>query len=491
MHNFEGAVTPNNSLQARLPSERAITGNMSPLGALPRFRETLDQPYLLDGIKSFDTFLRDRTSRSIDYERQVIQEYLGALDSFTKHPGFPADYCSSVRSFSSNAAPMNDRCNIAVNVPVYNEERCIERFLESILNQTPLHQASFELNILINSPEGRARDNTAQILATYELKFRSAGIPLNIFDVRWPVGYGNVGLARRMLSDITLLRASNRKDQQYPLYIKHEDADTFDHSPTLLRSTAEMLNAKPWLDACVCKVRYESSVLRAHQGMFLERLFSQLSERHFVEIHRDIKQGRVSPGEAYPPSAQYFRIFSTAYLLTCSAESLALTAGGFSPIDIREDLLLGECLSVLRGTFDNNDLLLDDRSIGSLNESVTSAMRRHALAFVESTRKSHFLDNPYLQFADHEHTSTLRTLDSAALVEAERRFINLTSENVVNLAELLSQHYVRIFHLVYPERASEITAKYAEFLEQELMGGGGGVVVNDGRIYFTAPDTAE
>jgi hypothetical protein len=424
---------------------------------------------------------------------EATEEYLALLEAGALTPLDPElDYYKRVRALVATAPVMDRSCRLAVNVPAFCEQATITRFLDSYLRQQATGDWTWELNILVNGPSGGVRDETEARAREFLEPFRRHGVRLNVVSVEFPPRVASVGLARRMLVDFVLMRSAERGARRGPLFIKHEDADTFGHSRHLLAAGVRCLDDHPGLDAVVHRITYDPDVLRRHDGLRLERLLYLATEREFFRAMTELRSSALRLGDPMPMSDRKFRVLTSGFSTLCTAECLALLCGGFSAIARSEDLQFGDKLSILRGTRRGNRVLLEPDTVGTFSEYSSSDLRRAVRNLEEALGCGSLPDDPYVDFDDLERAASLRALDLRTCLASPplARYANLRSNDsrLEELTNIILDYYSRLLEKIIPSRGSEVLARYADFLAALFPSRPRTIVVREGRIVVGNPE---
>ncbi len=417
-------------------------------------------------------------------ERAAVEEYLALLASGDVSPLAPGRrYHDRVRELVAAAPPMAPSCRVAVNVPALAEERTVERLLVSYARQRGAEDWTWELNLLVNGPEGHAFDATERRARAFVEPYARRGIQLNVLRAELPEDAATAGLARRLLADFTLTRAAACSRRRGALYVKHEDADTAGHSPNLLASGLRRLDEDLGLDAVVHRISYDPALLRAHDGLRLERLVYLATERGFFRTMADLRSAACRLGEPMAMSDRKFRVLTSGFSTLCTAESVALLCGGFSSLGRSEDLQFGDKLALLRGVWDGAAIVPDPDTVAAWDASSWSDARRQVRNLERALTSGHLADDPYADFDNPQATMDLRHLDCAQRLAAEPLAsvgdLRSTGDaRLIAFTDLVLDFCSRLVVKTVPGREDEVMGRFCEFLSSLL---GPGAVALDAR----------
>lgn len=381
-----------------------------PLTIMPYRRDQRGKLVNQDGSE----IIRDSTR-----ERKVIRNFLFSQRS---------DYQEDLRRFAQALPPMSSDCRIAVQIPAHNEEKNIYLTLKEWASQLSLEgelldPSVYEINVLNNGPGGYKRDTTFAEVARFQQDFPH--ITVNVLDVEFLTETGNVGMARKLTTDIILQRASNRINQKGPLYIEVGDADIFEIDKHTLVKRLQRLDSKPYLDAVSGQQDFSPRILMQNDYLF----FSLRAKRSAKALLRDYTL-RPDRNEDF---SFYNRITTDGWNTAFTAEAYALI-GGYLPLKAREGFDIERRISIMRGTVDNQGRFIPNTyTVERISPRMQSSPRRYILAIAKDTR-------PYLDFADLQKTTEVRELDPYEMV-ATLPYERLSWENIAVFEEVLTQQW--------------------------------------------------
>ena len=166
-------------------------------------------------------------------DREVIDRY------FELEGKSEPDYMKEVKSLSKKIGDLSPGCELSIVIPAYREEKNILKTLEELRNSISLEKDQYEIILVNNYPEGVVPDKTQEIAEKF--KKEQGWENLHILEKQFPKEIANVGSARKLGSDVVLLRHKERLrelPEKNVFYIAGTDADLFeipkDHYPRML-----------------------------------------------------------------------------------------------------------------------------------------------------------------------------------------------------------------------------------------------------------------
>lgn len=183
--------------------------------------------------------------------------------------------------------PMHKDCKVAVCIPVagHEEGSSIYNTLLWYASQqntdgSPLDKSSFEVNLLVNKPEGTQWDET---LAEIERFTREhPDVPIRVISKEYPADQAKIGRIRKELSDTTLYRHHQRGDAADDLVIISNDADSKGIGRSYMATILEQIEQSK-SDAMLGRIEWDPSVLMEspllHAGIKAMQM-SDLIKRH-------------------------------------------------------------------------------------------------------------------------------------------------------------------------------------------------------------------
>lgn len=291
-------------------------------------------------------------SRDIEREKGTLRTYLE--DVRAKDPGYYAELERLVREITIK--PMKKETRVAVNIPAWMEEKNIYRVLSEYVKQTdkkgqPLNPDLFEINIIVNRKRGATSDKTVDEINRFISDIRAQGkdFTINFVDVEFDPPYNNVGNARRVITDLTLLRSIQRPMQDGSLYIESEDADLLNVDPRTVINLIEKLDNEPYIDAVAGVQDREPGYLMQNDFLFVRRRV----EDFLVTM---LRKNRFKPENNSNWNNTWHRVVTGGWNAGYSAEAIALIGGYDQNRVMGEDLIIGELMTMIRGDGTNPNL---------------------------------------------------------------------------------------------------------------------------------------
>ena len=273
--------------------------------------------------------------RDVNKERKNIERYLQKQT---------AEHTSLIENFANQMSPMENECRVAVTIPAYLEGKNIYRTLTKWANQTDdkgklIDRNLYEIDIIINGPTGYASDNTVDEIEKF--KEDHPDMRINVIQIEIPQKGGNVGMARKILTDTVLLRSIKRANQSASLYLASEDADLMEIDKLTLFRTIQKYDEKPYLDALRGKQDLSPKILMNNDYLFFDRRV----ERMLEYLLRDY---RLRPEVNENFDFYWNRIITGGWNTSFTADAYTLI-GGYQPAPVGEDVDIGRRISVMRG----------------------------------------------------------------------------------------------------------------------------------------------
>lgn len=308
--------------------------------------------------RSFDSYERrgkeffykgtdKRVERNISRERERIRAYLDAQSP---------EYRVRLEALRSQITGMDSKCRLSINIPARMEALQLEGLLNQYLHQTdkdgkPTEPSLFEVNVLVNRKESEQPDKSVEIIQKWQAAHPE--IKVNLLDIAFADTEGCVGLARKMLTDISLMRSLERTSQDGPLYIETEDADVVSMDRRMVAQLVRKFDESPEIDVLRGIQDRQPEILQENALLFFSRRMSDFSELAL----RNPKIRSKKPSEN---DFVWNKVISGGWNTAYTAETYAQVGGYDATARIGEDMEMGKRISILRGdwskdgTFDYN-----------------------------------------------------------------------------------------------------------------------------------------
>ncbi len=283
--------------------------------------------------------------RSVARERENITKYLESIRAAD-----PAYYTELERlSRESSMTAMTNENRVSINIPAHMEEKSIYTALQEYAQQTnrdgtPLNPRLFEINILVNRRDDMAPDGTVAEIQRFIADSRAQGkdYHINYVDVTFDRDHANVGHARKVLTDLNLMRSLQRAGQSKALYIESEDADLLRVDRKTAYNLMTKLDENPQFDAARgIQDRYPDEMME-NDFLFMNRRLWDFSESLW---RRKEYRPENNPNWNYT----WNRVITGGWNTGYSAEAYALIGGYDSSMTKGEDMLMGEKMTMIRG----------------------------------------------------------------------------------------------------------------------------------------------
>ncbi|MDE2025324.1 MAG: serine/threonine protein kinase, partial [Patescibacteria group bacterium] len=329
--------------------------------------------------------------------------------------------------------PMADACRVAVNIPTWMEGRTIYDTLRRYVVQTDrqgneIDPDLWEVNICVNRKTGTAPDNTVEEIQRLindingqRLTQGQKPLHINYIDVEFDPPYNNVGNARKVITDMALMRSMARTGQTQQLYMESEDADLTSSDPHLISNLIHKMDTNPQLDAVQGTQDRMPEVLMQHDYLFVRRRLDDFRKL----LLRD-KRFRNVNDPSY--NFRWNRIYTSGWNMSYTAEAYALI-GGYHPLqEMGEDLEIGEKLSIIRGGPGKPNLDI----VGSVPTRYDSSPRRF-LSELLMQRHAYAPGN----FMDEEVNALIKNASLNELLANVQDFARITDANRPQFEKLI------------------------------------------------------
>lgn len=279
----------------------------------------------------------DTIKRDVERETERINKYLQEQD--------PA-YLDELEELNGGLTPMSEKCRLAVIVPARMEGKNIVDLLDQYAQQTdsngnPIDSETFEINIIVNRKKSEEPDDTTQFISNW--KNSHPDIRVNVIDVAFEDEKACVGLARKYVTDLSLLRSVARSAKDGPLYIESEDADLTRVDKRTVSKLVKDFDESPEVDVLRGVQDRQPEILQQNDLLFFQRRLWD-----FMEVF--MRGSKHRPDTNSDANFVWNRVISGGWNTAYTAESYA-QIGGYSPgLVIGEDMEIGQRISVLRGS---------------------------------------------------------------------------------------------------------------------------------------------
>lgn len=385
--------------------------------------------------------------RDIRRERDQIEEFIRNIESTD-----PNHY-TQLKDFESKLPSMNEQTRAVVLIPAWMEGKNLYRLLKMYTRQVDkngheLNPNLYEINILVNRKTGEQADESVAEIERFKANAEAKGrhFQINYLNVEFEPPFNNVGNARRVLTNLTLMRSLRRPNQAGPLYIESEDADLTHVDQRTVTNLIEKLDEKPYLDAVRGIQDRDPEIMMNNDFLFLYRRIQD-----FKEIL--LRQHAFRIGRNPQANFNWNRIITGGWNTGFTAEAYALI-GGYNPYMPKgEDMLMGELMSMARG----NGNMPNTEVIGTVPTRSDSSPRRYILE-VASGRAAYGPD-----FEDPQVNAEIRNKTVNELIERISPLARLESQNLPTFQAMLNNEYQFIKNMVPSEQTAQNTANIIMF----------------------------
>ncbi|MBX4204686.1 MAG: glycosyltransferase family 2 protein, partial [Candidatus Doudnabacteria bacterium] len=370
-------------------------------------------------------------TRDVSRERERIKHYLDKL---------PKTYVDELRQLKDSMRPMSDQTRVAIMIPAYNEAANLERLLDQYTKQIEsngkkLDPRIYEIDIIVNRPQGAPADNSVDVIKKF--KDEHPEYQINVIDKEFPRESAGVGLARKYLADLILLRSQERKNPTGQLYMESEDADLLEVDPETVVRLMNKYDKNPELDALRGKQDRYPEVMAKNDMFFLNRRMDD-----FWEVLMRDKKFR--PKDV-PNNFVWNRVVTGGWNTSFTAEVYA-QIGGYSPLKVGEDMYIGEMISVFRGKRKGDNIEPNVKTISTIATRSDSSPRRYLDAMIRGI-------DPYADF--HNESIKFKSIDD--FLQQIKPYETLNESNTRQLETLLSGKYR---HMIKPLIGEEQGEKF-------------------------------
>ncbi len=294
----------------------------------------------VDGKKVFVDKEGNPVKRNLEKERAFIRDYLDRQDKA---------YLAELRQFESQMEKMNEKCRVSVTIPARFEEKNLPNLLDQYVKQVdangdPLDKDLFEINVIVNRKQGETPDGSVQAIEAW--KQMNPGYHINVIDIEFPKEKANVGMARKYITDLTLLRSIERPKADGALYLESEDADLYSIDKRTIGKLIEGFDSKEYLDVLRGIQDRQPEVLQKNDLLFFDRRMWDMGEI----LMRNMAY---RPENMQGSSLVWNRVISGGWNTAYTAQAYAQIGGYVSDL-MGEDMKIGQKISLLRGVKDKN-----------------------------------------------------------------------------------------------------------------------------------------
>ena len=363
--------------------------------------------------------------RDIQKERDEIEAYLKTLE--TKEPS----HSKLINELAAKLPPMKEKTRAAVNVPAWLEGKNIRVLLNEYTKQVDkngneLDPDLYEINIIVNRKTGTPSDNSVAEIERFKTEAQAKGKNYNInyVDIEFDEPFNNVGNARRVITDTTLVRSLARPTQTGQLYIESEDADLLRVDPHTVSNLIDKLDFAPHLDAVRGIQDRLPETMMTNDYLFLYRRAQDFKEML-------LRRGAYRPERNQAANYTWNRIITGGWNTGYTAQAYAMI-GGYNPYQTKgEDMIMGERFSMARGdgTTPNTEV------IGKVATRSDSSPRR----YIWETASGKAAYGP--DFEDENVNKELRDKTPEELMARISHLSRIDNANTTTFQSMLNSEY--------------------------------------------------
>jgi hypothetical protein len=319
-------------------------------------------------------------------ENLETSRYLGTLEP---------NYLKELKDINGNIGqPMSENCRLAIGIPALNEGRNLRKTLELYKDQkdktgNPIDTNLFEIHILHENPLNETPDDSQEVVKQFKKDFPDVKVHY-IYKDQQPGITPTVGKARKYLSDLALLRNSERAQHNGDFILISNDADAEQIEPHYVTDMIEAFDKNPNTDAFTANFSLPESALKKPNVLAAVRFWSLMA--------RVVETGSVGNS-----AERHKEPVGLVGRNAAIRSSMYAAVGGYNPLARNaEDLEMGWLIADSRGW--------DPQSVAYLNGArIVSNPRRHLLAVATKTP----VNEMYVDF--HKHPE-VRTMDNEDLL---------------------------------------------------------------------------
>jgi hypothetical protein len=452
-------------------------------------------PFLLDGFHSAD---ESSATRYVERERLAISKYLDEISATAPNLTGPSDealtYSNLVKQLTATLPKMHQDCRVAVSVAAHNEESLLGQFIRDYSRQSGIRPEEWELTIILNGRYGYVRDDSRNVIEQAVKEASQTGMIVHVLDVELPRTHANLGMARKIINDVTLTRSVERSVQKSPLYIQLEDADNYGFPQNSLRRVIDSFDRHPGLDILERRIIRDPNVLCENDLILFERSLVRLSEFGFFPRMASITNWLhpyEEPLHLFTPRF-WCRTFTSGAGTAVTAEAFALVRGSFESASNGDDLYIGNRISLMRGSPTESGVMTNTSTIKALSLEIKTDARRNVRAAINALNRGSFNFVQYDDFADEQASRDVRSLSIAdALRESPlrevRRFEELPSEQVLFYMNDMLAYYRDFISAFTKQDADQYLQRYAQLASLHFLGEPGAITWDGTKLVCRDP----
>jgi len=366
-----------------------------------------------------------------DLERDKTREHRVLNDYCARHM---PNYFSLISSMAEDLPGMDQACRLSVLLPCRNEAQHIEAMLSLLTEQFSLDgqllpREAYEVIVLVNNTHGELPDETATLARRW---YHPAGLIVHVIEYVHDVGErAPLTMARKILADLAVWRASQRVTSSGALYLACEDADVIWVDPFQLATMINVLDANPGLDCIRGQQDRCPWEMIQHPLLLLMR-----RSWNFCEAHAARRSLRPENNPRY--NFNWNRVVSSGWNTAFSAEVYAQIGGYTRQRLFEEDMDIGEKISCLRAYPTSQGLLPQVNTTTSISTRSEGSPRRWFYRIAKGI-EPYDDTNDYENFLAHRHELVIKSTPLTDLGRSIAPYTQLTAANIPLLREILQR----------------------------------------------------
>lgn len=360
-------------------------------------------------------------------ERLEIESYLSNQS---------AEHLRLLERLADELPAMHAKCRLAVLLPCRNEAQHIQDRLNLMAEQFGadgrlLDRDLYEVIVLVNNAADENVDSTAELARLWR---NPTGMNLSVIQMVHAVDESApLTLARKILADLALLRASRRNVYSNPLYLVSEDADVVWNDPRQLSEMLNAFDAQPAIDG-----------IRGYQDrcpwLLIDHPIVLLMRRswNFCESYASSRALRPDRNPQY--QFNWNRRVTSGWNSAFTADIYARIGGYNRFRKFEEDLDIGEKISTLRAYETSKGMIPQVNTVIGLPIRAEASPRRW---YYRTAKGIEPYDdrNGYENFFAQEHEQFLKSKSLNELSQAIAPFSSLDPANIPLLEDMLQKDF--------------------------------------------------
>jgi hypothetical protein len=305
-------------------------------------------------------------------------------------------YFQHVVDLADSLPAMKQACRTSVIIPARGEGATLHHTLQQMLidrrgsdaqpsqrraDGTIMDPEQYEVALLANGTDEQAIGETLMTAEAFRHDYAALGLNIHVLGAQLPRSIANVGMARKLLQDICILRAAQRGHQASPYYVLSEDADIQGYHAQSFSGLTDALDSNP--DKIVSQLRIDrdtATLAEAPYALFTQRVGMLGS----AILKSPSFAAAVNPQFHASLNRRQFRGGSSAIVAT-----ELVKAGGFPVAIGAEDLMLDDQLMVYNGRSVGDGFTLNTTFSKLLPHRIRHSPRRLLASYVTAMPAYH------------------------------------------------------------------------------------------------------